>query len=224
MDIHRPARTPAAQEVAVLKLTFLTALSVVAVALALPSMAAAAHHSRSHHSAHHVRSRHHSHHKAAAVSTASAPVVGGQSAIVRQGEGTSTSPATTPPPAPAATVTSFTGGVLTITLAGGGTQSGMVSEETRIECIPATGPASTEGDGEDSGQSSGASVQPDAVHPLAAQSHGDEQGQDGQQEGQDGSEGTPCTSAALTPGAVVRVAELNVTSAGAVWDRIEIAR
>ena len=212
-----------------LKRTFLTALSAAALALAVPSMAAAAHHSRTHHRAHHARTHHHSHHKAAAVTTVPAPVAGGQPAVVHPTEGTSTSQGTTPTlPAPAGTVTSFTAGVLTISLTGGGTQSGLVTEETSIECVSATPPPATEGDDGQAEQApSGSSSQFDAVHTLGSPS-GDEQGQDGQgnqqegQDSQDGPEGTPCTTAALTPGAVVRIAELNVTSAGAVWDRIEI--
>ena len=224
-----------------LKRTFLTALGAVAIALAVPSMAAAAHHSRTHHKARHARTRHHhSHHAAAALTTASAPVAGGQPAVVPHSEGTSTSPGTTTPtpPAPAGTVASFTGGVLTINLTGGGTQSGQVTEETSIGCVSSTPPPSTEGADDQSEQAPTGSTSPlDAVHTLGTPA-GDEQGKDGQEEGQsgqddgqdnqqgqsgqDGPDGTPCTTAALTPGAVVGVAELNVTGSGAVWDRITI--
>ncbi len=153
-----------------LKRTFLTALSAVALALAAPSMAAAAHHSRTHRRAHHARTHHHSHHKAAAVTTVPAPVAGGQPAVVHHAEGTSTSPGTTPTlPAPAGTVTSFTAGVLTISLTGGGTQSGLVTEETSIECVSATPPPATEGDDGQAEQApSGSSSQFDAVHRSAA--------------------------------------------------------
>ena len=42
----------------------------------------------------------------------------------------------------------------------------------------------------------------------------------GDDDGQD--EAEHCTTAALVPGAVVREAELSVSSAGAVWEKVEL--
>ena len=81
-------------------------------------------------------------------------------------------------------IASFTGGVLTINLFGGKTLTGTVDDTTEIECDDAH--ASDDSDRGDD--------------------HGDHHGDD---PGDDGDEGASCDMSALTPGAVVKEAELH---------------
>ena len=129
---------------------------------------------------------------------------------------TTTSPTT--PPAAAGTITSFTNGVLTITLSDNSTVSGAVTPNTEIECQSSSatmgGDLATDGNpsdgsqgGGDSGQGSGTSDQGDG---------GDQGDDDG------GQSQSSCGTAALTPGATVLGAELEITSSGAVWTKIEL--
>jgi hypothetical protein len=94
----------------------------------------------------------------------------------------------------------FMNGVLTITLNDGTTVSGKVTDATQLECQAAE-PTTMQTDEHGGDNSSGDHGD-----------NGDEQG-DGQQS---------CTTAALTTGTVVREAELSVSSAGAVWDKVEL--
>jgi hypothetical protein len=121
-------------------------------------------------------------------------------------------------------VTSFKAGVLIITLTDGTEVSGKVTEQTEIRCTPAT--PTTGGDDDEAG--SGEGDQGSSTESLSnagsqgdahAASSGDdgEDGQDGPDEGQQS-----CTTAALTPGAMVREAELRLGSGGAVWDRVDL--
>jgi hypothetical protein len=119
-------------------------------------------------------------------------------------------------------VTSFKAGVLIITLTDGTEVSGKVTEQTEIRCTPAT--PTTGGDDDEAGSGeegssteslSNAGSQGDA-HAASSGDDG-EDGQDGSDEGQQS-----CTTAALTPGAIVREAELRLGSAGAVWDRVDL--
>ncbi len=205
--------------------------AVTAVALAVPSVALAQHdgqaHENHHRGAH--RERHHRH-----------------AHVLRFGAVASVAPSTTPAQsAPASSdetagkIASFTNGTLTITLNDGSTVSGKVDESTEIECGTAMASAASDGhgdhgrggDGEGSGPSSSGDDQ------QAEGQQGDDQqgdrgddpqgGAAGHDEGDDGGQGekaSRCTSAALVPGAVVREAELRVSSAGAVWGRVELSQ
>jgi hypothetical protein len=132
-------------------------------------------------------------------------------------------PATTPAPAaaegePAGTIASFEGGVLKITLADGSTASGKVTERTEIQC----GEEGREDfgddaghDGEGVGDSHGGSGSGGDSHGGFAGSHGDDE------RGGEMGEGT-CGVSALQPGAKVAEAELVVSSAGSVWEKVEL--
>jgi hypothetical protein len=174
---------------------FFTVVASVAV-LALGSAVAVA---RSHNRAHH---HHRSHHRHARVHHH------------RFGTDSATAPST----ASAGTVTSFTGGVLTITLSDGTTVvSGKVTDATELDCetgTPGT-PSVFGGDSHDSGGLSGGD---------GDDTNGDNNG-DNNNSGVDengGGDEQACTTAALTPGAVVREAELSVSSAGAIWQKVEL--
>ncbi|HWJ50116.1 MAG TPA: hypothetical protein VNR42_03790 [Solirubrobacteraceae bacterium] len=192
-----------------------TAMSAM-LAIAAPGVASA-HNAKRHHRAHH----HHA--TRAAVRTFGSP-------LSPAGAGSTTTPPTTPTSGETAgTVTSFTGGVLTITLNNGTTVSGQVTERTELHCLPATPPPPTEG--EDRGDDEGASSESSDGGPSTS-GHGDGAshsdgassggGENGDGEGNPGEGGQSCTTAALVAGAVVREAELSVSSAGAVWDHVDL--
>lgn len=204
-----------------MKRGLLTAMGMAALALAMPG-AALAHHGHGHHGRHGNRA--HAHHATFRMVHIGAVTTGPP-----------TAPATGPtPPAPenAGTVTSYTNGVLTLTLNDKSTVSGKVTSETRIECVKATPPAplssepGAEGPGDDNGQGDD-------------QSRGDmsqQQGDQGQGEWQHGDEGDddggpvvgepepPCDSSSLVPGAVVRAAELRVGPGGTEFESLLLVR
>ena len=105
---------------------------------------------------------------------------------------------------PAATVVSFTNGVLTIRANDGNTASGKVTDGTELECV--------------------------APEPAEMQSHdhgGDNRGGDNGQGDDDRGQGDDeaaqmCTTADLVPGAMVQNARLSITNAGATWDKVEL--
>jgi len=149
---------------------------------------------------------------------------------------------TTPPSENAGKVASYTGGVLTLTLADGSSVSGKVTERTQIECTSATptpppGGQSDEGaPGDESGmgddQSGGERNQvggwQDAQQPPGAgQWQGGEgdngAGDDQSEEGTIASE-PPCDSSALVEGAIVHAAELRITPSGTEFESIELVR
>jgi hypothetical protein len=106
----------------------------------------------------------------------------------------------------AGTVQSFTGGVLTIALTGGQTVSGQVTNDTEIECQAAE-------------ESSGSWQS----HDHGGDNGGGSSGDDDQGQGDDDNGNASCDSSALTPGAMVHEASLRISSAGAVWDKVELA-
>jgi hypothetical protein len=110
----------------------------------------------------------------------------------------------------AGTVTSFTGGVLTITLNNGQTVSGDVTGDTEIECQAAEMSSSLRSHdrGDDNGDH--------------ADNHDNDQGDDDQGQGDDDNENANCSSADLTPGIPVHEARLRISSAGATWDKVEL--
>jgi len=182
----------------------LMAVASSAVALAAPGVASA-HHSK-HHSSRHKRHGHAHLVKFGTFGTASGPTSASGP--------TPTSPSTET----AGTVTSFTGGVLTITLKDGSTVSGKVTEQTELECQSATSPTGTDGDDEGSGDDSSSPESGEHSSPVAHESSDGGGGDDGD----DGGASSSCTTAALVPGAVVGAAELKISAAGAVWDKVEL--
>jgi len=206
----------------------------------VPGMASAAQRGRSRTHAHHASTRHrHVRHgqiirfgSVAAIPSAGAPA--GSTTTGSTSPPRSDGPPATPgaPAAPAASagkVLSFTGGVLTITLADGSTVSGKVTEATELQCHSATPPTGTEDGGDEGsgseGEDSGGSTE---GTPPATQVRGDTRsGSEGEgshdgEEGDHGEESPACTTAALVPGAVVAEAELSVGSSGAVWDHVDL--
>ncbi len=216
----------------------LAAATSSALALAVPGVASAAHSSKCHRRAHHACS-HLRHAQRAGVfhfgAATPGPAAGGATTPPSTGAASPTTPAT-PGSAgeTAGTVTSFTNGVLTITLNDGSTVSGKVTEQTDIRCQPATPPA--EGtDPDEQGDEAGndhSGNGPEHGGPGLG-SHGDDMsgggpqqaggGDDGEGDGQGSDDGQQsCTTAALVAGAVVRDAELSVGGSGAVWDRVDL--
>ena len=117
-------------------------------------------------------------------------------------------------------------GLLTIDAFRGPDVSGLVTDETEIECEGENegpghneGPGDNEGPGGDDGPGDddgpGGDDGPGDDEPDATASH-----EDGDED--EGGEGT-CTSADLLPDAVVHEAELELTGAGAVFEEIELA-
>ena len=110
----------------------------------------------------------------------------------------------------AGTVQSFTGGVLTILLSDGKTTvSGRVTPDTAIQC---RAPEPTGMKNHDRGQTRGGDDQGD----------NNGRGDDDQSRGDDEHAGQSCGSSALTAGAVVQEAELNISGGGAVWQKVEL--
>jgi len=202
-----------------MKRSLLTATGITALALAIPG-AALAHHGHGRHH-HHHGTKTHAHHARfrmvhiGPVTTAPPPA-----------------PTTTTPTPPAlenaGTVTSYTGGVLTLTLNDNSTVSGKVTDETRIRCVkatPATPPnmePGTESPGDDNGQGD------DQNRGDMSQGQ-DDQGQGEWQHGDDGGPGAsepepPCDSSSLVPGAVVRAAELRIGPSGTEFESILLVR
>ncbi len=167
--------------------------AVTSSVLALAAPAVAEAHHGKHHHGAHASVRRHRHHHAT------------QAHVVSFGTPAQT---TSPPPtntttssgADAGTIKSFEKGVLTITLNEGSTVSGQVTENTYIRCQSTT----------------------------SGWAQGRDRNGDGWRDGGDWYAGNQqycqmCTTASLVSGAVVREAALSVTSAGAVWEFVELA-
>ena len=113
----------------------------------------------------------------------------------------------------AGTVASFQNGVLTIALNDGSMVSGRVTSDTEMECQASDSSSTMQRD--DQGRDGG--------------DQGDNNGEDNNNEdnndenaGQE-DEAQNCSTASLQPGTVVREAELKISSAGATWDKVELA-
>jgi hypothetical protein len=101
-------------------------------------------------------------------------------------------------------------GDLRIDLAGGGSVTGKVTNATEVEC-------KTESETEDQND---VSASHDGNGEHADREHGD--GEHGNGEHGDGEHGDQCPAGALKEGARVHEAELSATSAGPVWEKIEL--
>ncbi len=112
----------------------------------------------------------------------------------------------------AGTVQSFSNGVLTIALNDGSMVSGTVTGDTEIECQAPDRSSVMQSHDRHGGDNGGGD-------------NGDNnQGDDDNGQGDDNNEGAAqtCDMSSLTPGAVVQEAELKISSAGAVWDKVEL--
>jgi hypothetical protein len=165
-----------------------TALASSLLALAIPAAASAHHGSRHRH-----HRRHHAH-----------TVVFSPSARRSDTPSVTQTPATEQ----VATVASFEGGVLKLTLADGSTVSGKVTENTEIGC-GCDGHHFEDGP-QDFGHDNGDDHGDD--HPGFFR-HDDEQGQMGERN---------CGVSSLVLGSKVKEAELNVSGAGTFWEQIEL--
>jgi hypothetical protein len=145
-------------------------------------------------------------------------------------------------------VDSFTGGVLTIVLPDGSKVSGKVVDgATELKCktaqptTPTTAPIARkadDGQGEDNGGRNGRDGGDDGDDDHAAQPavpaqpaqptsgrHNDNDDDDGDSEDADeNGDDAACGVEALTAGTAVHEAELKITSAGAVWDEVELLK
>jgi hypothetical protein len=111
----------------------------------------------------------------------------------------------------AGTVTSFTGGVLTVHLFNGDDVKGTVDSRTEIECEHRGSASTTAVAAHDGGDDPG-----DDDHG------GDDNGEDQQGDDNGDDDANGCDASALTAGAVVREAELKTTSSGLVFREIEL--
>jgi hypothetical protein len=196
-----------------MKRILLTAVTSSLLGLAIPGVASASHGKRHHHASSHKR--HASRARIVRFGSLSLPAASGP---------TQATP-TTPTAEPAGKVVSFENGVLTIMLADQSTVSGKVTEATELQCRSASAATTTGGDdqgggddaaGDQSGEHSGASTQ---AHASDLQDSQDQQGDD---DANEDSGQQSCTTAALVKGAVVGEAELKLSSAGAVWEKVEL--
>lgn len=201
--------------------TILIAAACIAAVAVIPGAALARHssrHVRHHKATHHAKIRHLFFNAGGTSNTGTTGMTG---------------PAG--PTGPAVTVQSFTGGVLTLTLADGSTASGTVTGDTEIDCGSMGGDQGDQGDQGDGGDQgnqgddlafddgpgwNGPTGTSGATGPTGDQGDqgGDNQGDD---DGGDQGSGASCMSA-LTPGAVVTEAEMAISSSGKTWEKIEL--
>jgi hypothetical protein len=216
-----------------------TAVASVAILAMAPASALAKQHTKRHHSrTHHSRTHHSRTHRLR---------------VRHERFGALTSPGSTTPvtPAqPAGTVDSLVGNLLTIRLndANHTLVSGMVTDRTQIECAA---PASTiHADGDQGGGDNSTSGGDNSTSGGDNTSGGDDStssgsdetaGSDDATEANDPTEATeptevddqgdddatqtvtPCTTANLVAGTAVSGAELGISSAGATWEKVELA-
>ncbi len=110
-------------------------------------------------------------------------------------------------------------GRLTIHLFGGDTVSGLVTEETEIECDGQKGgSASDSNDGEE-----GSEDEQQGEEPGDDGGQGEPGDDDGDQEESDDDQGSNCTAADLEVSAVVHEAELQIEEGSAVFEKVELA-
>ena len=214
--------------------TLMAALAASALTLAVPGAALARHATR--HSSSH--SRHHRRHAHTVRFVAGAIARPRTTTAVKTTATTVTTTTTTETPGETVgTVLSFEGGVLKLTLGDGSVVSGKLTEATELSCVGAAegqqGQQGDESKGDDEGGEGDEGSHGEAPAGSwpggdqgPAQGHGDAMSQgawhaDGP--GGEGGEGS-CTVAALVPGAKVQEAELTITSAGAVWEKVRIAQ
>jgi hypothetical protein len=124
----------------------------------------------------------------------------------------------------AGTVKSFDNGVLTITLATGGTLTGQVTGATELKCDRSSARAASHGSDDGSNHDANDDHGDDGPNHDANDDHGDDGpnhdhgDDDGNQRG-----GRACSTSALVPGAAVHEAELKAGGGGAVYKEVELA-
>jgi hypothetical protein len=202
-----------------MKRLVLTFAAAALLGVMAPAAALAKHHHHHHHG-HHVAAHH-----------AKVRRIGNLSPTTTTPTTSTTTPSKPATPTAAATVTSFSGGMLTITPTGGSPASGMVTSDTRLECISMSASSQTGDNDGDEAQTGDNDGDESASSMAGAHQHleGDEngQGQDDNGQGDDehgGDEGhlsmSSCTTAALTAGTGVLGAELTISGTGAEWEKV----
>jgi hypothetical protein len=199
----------------------LTAVASALLVLGVPGVALA-HHGKRHQHVRHSRTHRAGQARLLVFGSATGPVAGTP---------TPSAPTTiTPSGETAGTIESFADPVLTIKLNDLSLVSGKVTAQTQIVCRSATPPTTGDDDqgaGDDEGDESD-------EHAVSARAHAadhssgdasDEDGSDDQGSGDD-EQSAPqsCTKADLVHGATVGEAELSLSSAGAVWEKVEIIK
>ena len=120
----------------------------------------------------------------------------------------------------AGTVTAFANGELTITLFDNGTLTGKVTPDTEIECDDDTAKSSGDGGDDDQGD--------DDHGGRGGDDEGDDDDEDegdhhhGDHHGDHGDDDEACAPDALKVGAKVEEATLKISSAGRIWEEIEL--
>jgi hypothetical protein len=132
----------------------------------------------------------------------------------------------------AGSVRSFDGSALVLTLTNGSTVSGVVTNDTEIRCDSSGQRASTESDARSDGgggDRGDRGDQNDRGGPNNGGDRGDQNDRGGPNDGGDrgdnnGDDGNQmaCTTADLTPGTTVHEADLRVSGAGSVWEKVEL--
>lgn len=118
----------------------------------------------------------------------------------------------------AGTVTDFTNGVLTITLADGSTLKGAVTPQTDVSCDSST--QGGDNQGEDQGDDHGGDRAQTAS--VSRDGQGGDNGSGDDNEAEDN--GQPSSTCTIANGDAVRSAELEATSGGAVFKEVELAK
>jgi hypothetical protein len=119
------------------------------------------------------------------------------------------------------TIVSFDSGVLTVSLVNGDTLKGTVDNGTEIECDNPTQTTTTAASRDDGGDSNSG----DQTSSMPSSTSGDDetQGDDDQGDNNDDQgDNSSCGTDALTAGTIVKEAELHLTSAGAVFDKVDL--
>jgi hypothetical protein len=113
-------------------------------------------------------------------------------------------------------VLSFTGGRLTIQLTNGDTVSGLVNGDTEIECEHAESTATARSSDDDGDEHEG---DEDHSGPGGGGERGDDEGDENDEDDE-----VACSQSDLVLNAIVHEAELKATSAGAVFEEIELIK
>lgn len=223
----------------------LAALGIMALALAIPG-AALAHKGHGRHNGRHHGLKRRGYHASVrfehfGAKIASEPTGTGTGTGAGTGTGTTSNSPTTPTATEnAGTVASYnaTTGLLTLTLNNKSTVEGNVTSNTEIRCIkaattspaPPTGQPSDDSQGDDNGQGDDQSRGDMNQQGDEQSSSSDEpqQGDDGQDSSDDEESQSapepPCDTSALTPGALVRFAELRIGPSGSEFESIVLVR
>jgi len=224
-----------------MKRILLSAIGIGALVLAVPGSALAhrghetvhhhnqtVHHHRHHHKAHRTRVRILHLHAGSASTSPPAGTPGSAAPGTGSNAGNPGNPAR---PADAGTVVSFANGVLTIKLGDESTVSGAVTTRTEIECVgPATPPTATTADDHGSrGPGDGRGVDRSGPGGRDAgrdnEDNNNDENDDNDNDGDHHEGQRPvCDTTALVIGAVVHAAELRISSTGAVFTNIRLAR